>query len=173
MSGDVAVTFVAAMDRNRLIGREGAIPWRLPRDLKNFRRLTMGKPIVMGRKTYESIGRPLPGRRSIVLSRGGFVAPAGVAVVGSVAEALEVARREAAPEVMIVGGAAVYEAFLDRCRAILLTVVEGDFRGDAFFPFDPLASPDWRVVHEERWPADAENPCDAAYFALERVGATT
>jgi len=168
VSGGVAVSFVVAMDRNRLIGRAGSIPWRLPRDLKHFRKLTWGKPIVMGRKTYESIGRPLPGRRTIVLSRGGFAAPAEVAVVRSVAEALDVARREAAPEVMVVGGAQVYEALLDRCRAIHLTVVDGDFQGDTFFPFDPLASPDWRVTRSERWPADAENAFEAEYFVLER-----
>jgi dihydrofolate reductase len=164
----VAVSFVVAMDRNRLIGRDGALPWRLPRDLKHFRKLTWGKPIVMGRKTYESIGRPLPGRRNIVLSRGEVAGPPEVLVARSADEALEIAHREGAAEAMIVGGGQVYEAFLDQCRTIHLTVVEGRFQGDTFFPFDPLASPDWRRARQERWPADADNPFDAEYVVLER-----
>lgn len=168
MSGDLAVSFVVAMDRNRLIGRDGALPWRLPRDLKHFRQLTWGKPIVMGRKTYESIGRPLPGRRTIVLSRGEVDAPPEVLVARSPDEALEMARREGAAEAMVVGGGQVYEAFLDRCGAMHLTIVEGRFDGDTYFPFDPLASPDWHPVRVERWPADAANLLDAEYVVLER-----
>ena len=164
----VDVSFVVAMSRDRLIGRDGALPWRLPRDLKHFRKLTWGKPIVMGRKTYESIGRPLPGRRNIVLSRGQVVAPPEVLVARSAEEALDLARREGAAEAMIVGGGQVYEAFLDRCRTIHLTVVEGPFEGDTFFPFDPLASSDWRRVREERWEADADNAFNATYVVLER-----
>lgn len=166
------VAFVVAMDRNRLIGRDGTLPWRLPRDLKHFRKLTWGKPIVMGRKTYESIGRPLPGRRNIVLSRGAFAAPPEVLVARSVDEAIDMAGREGAAQAMIVGGGQVYDAFLRLCRTIHLTLVEGRFEGDTHLAFDPLAPDDWRRVHEERWEADAENPIDATYLVLERIGAS-
>lgn len=162
------VSAIVAMTKGRVIGREGRLPWRLPRDLKHFRRLTMGKPIIMGRKTYESLQRPLPGRRNIVLSTRSIATPPEVLVAHSVQEALEMARGEAAGEAMVIGGGQVYGAFLDLCRTIHLTLVDGDDEGDTFFPFDPLESPDWRPVHEEHWPADADNPRDARYIELER-----
>ncbi|WP_165065901.1 dihydrofolate reductase [Paludisphaera rhizosphaerae] len=162
------VSLIVAMTKDRVIGREGDLPWRLPRDLKHFRRLTMGKPIIMGRKTYESLGRALPGRLNIVLSKGSITTPAGVLLAHSASEALEFARREGAAEAMVIGGGQVYREFLDRCRTIHLTLVAGDFEGDAFFPIDPLDSPDWRIVHEEDWPADADNLVDARYIVLQR-----
>ena len=152
------VALIVAMTRDRVIGRNGELPWRLPRDLKHFRRLTMGKPIIMGRKTHESLGRALPGRRNIVLSTRSITSPPEVLVAHSVDEALATAHREGAAEVMVIGGGQVYSAFL----------VAGKFDGDAFFPVDPLGSPDWRLVHEEDWPADADNPLDAQYLVLER-----
>ena len=162
------VSIVVAMTRDRVIGYKGQLPWRLPRDLKHFRRLTIRKPIIMGRKTYESLGRPLPDRRNIVLSHHSFVAPTDVLVAHSVDEALSLARNEAVGEAMIIGGGQIYEAFLDCCRTIHLTLVDGNFPGDTFFPIDPLASPGWRSIHEERWEADAENLLNATYIELER-----
>ena len=162
------VSAIVAMTKGRVIGREGRLPWRLPRDLKHFRRLTMGKPIIMGRKTHESLGRALPGRRNIVLSTRSITTPPEVLVAHSVDEALATAHREGAAEVMVIGGGQVYSAFLERARTIHLTLVAGKFDGDAFFPVDPLGSPDWRLVHEEDWPADADNPLDAQYLVLER-----
>lgn len=167
------VTFVVAMSRDRVIGAGGEIPWRLPRDLKQFRALTWGRPIVMGRKTHESIGRPLPGRTNIILTRRtDFLAP-GCLVAGSVAEAMDQARAAGAEELMVVGGGEVYRAFLPIVSKIHLTLVEGAFEGDAHFPVDPLASDEWRNVHEERWDADARNPHDARYLVLTRGGGTT
>lgn len=163
------VSFVVAMSRAGVIGREGGLPWRLPRDLKHFRKLTWGKPIIMGRKTHESIGRPLPGRTNIVLTHQSDYRAEGCRVVGSVAEALHQARSTGADEAMVIGGAGVYRAFLSRCDAIHLTLVEGDFEGDVSFPVDPLDSPDWRITHEERWPADEANPHDARYLVLQRA----
>lgn len=163
------VSFVVAMSRAGVIGREGGLPWRLPRDLKHFRGLTWGKPIIMGRKTHESIGRPLPGRTNIVLTHRADYRAEGCRVVGSVDEALDQARATGADDAMIVGGAAVYRAFLSRCDVIYLTLVEGDFEGDVVFPIDPLSSPNWRIAHEERWPADEANPHDARYVVLERA----
>ncbi len=164
------VSFVVAMARNLVIGRDGALPWRLPRDLKHFRTLTWGKPIVMGRKTHESLGRALPGRLNIVLSRGEFSHPPEIQVARSVEEALEQARATGADEVMVIGGGQVYEAFRPLCTRIHLTLVDGDFEGDTFFPFDPLDSPRWRIAHQERWGADDANPLEASYLILERRG---
>lgn len=165
------VSFVVAMSRDRVIGRGGELPWRLPRDLKHFRELTWGKPIIMGRKTHESLGRPLPGRTNIVLTRRpGFQAP-GCVVVGSIDEALKEARATAADEAMVIGGGEVYREFLPLCSKVHLTLVEGDFEGDTFFPADLLDSPEWRTVHEVRWEADAKNPRDARYLVLTREGA--
>jgi len=165
------VSFVVAMSRDRVIGRGGELPWRLPRDLKHFRELTWGKPIVMGRKTHESLGRPLPGRTNIILTRRpAFPAP-GCMVVGSIDEALDQARATGSDEVMIVGGGEVYRDFLPLCSKVHLTLVEGDFEGDTFFPVDLLGSVEWRTAHEERWEADERNPHDARYLVLKRVGA--
>ncbi|MDG3002740.1 dihydrofolate reductase [Paludisphaera mucosa] len=165
------VSLVVATTRDRVIGYEGHLPWRLPRDLKLFRRLTMGKPIIMGRKTYESLGRALPGRTNIVLSRGSLPHPPEVQVARSVEEALELARLTGSDEAAVIGGGQVYEAFLPLCSTIHLTLVEGAFEGDTYFPFDLTGSSGWRLEHEERWEADASNPFDASYRIYERVAA--
>lgn len=125
---------VVAMASNRVIGRDGALPWRLPEDLKWFRRLTLGHPVVMGRRTMESLGRPLPGRRNVVLSRGAGSLPAGFERVASAAEA--VALLAAEEEVSVIGGAQIYRELLPRCDELLLSQVflpyEGDTRLDPF-----------------------------------------
>jgi dihydrofolate reductase len=164
------VSFVVAMSRDRVIGRDGELPWRLPRDLKHFRELTWGKPIVMGRKTHESLGRPLPGRTNIILSRRPDFQADGCLIAHSTGEALEQARATAAAEAMVVGGGEVYRAFLPDCSRIHLTLVEGDFEGETRFPFDVLRSLDWEIVRDERWDADERNPHDARYLVLERRG---
>ncbi len=126
---------IAAMASNRVIGRDGSLPWRLPEDLKWFKKLTLGHPIIMGRTTYESIGsKPLPGRRNLVLSRSGFdPGHAEVEVLPSV-DALR--KRVAAldEDVLVIGGAAVYEALLDDCDVLYLSYVYEAFEGDAYFP---------------------------------------
>ena len=166
----MTVSFVVATSRDRVIGRGGELPWRLPRDLKQFRALTWGKPIVMGRKTHESLGRPLPGRTNIVLTRRpGYEAP-GCVVVDSMDAALDQARATEADEVMVVGGGEVYREFLPLCSKVHLTLVEGDFEGDTFFPVDLLGSSEWRTVHDEAWEADEKNPYAARYLVLRRVG---
>lgn len=138
-----AITLVVAMARNRVIGADGRMPWHLPGELKRFRRMTTGHPIVMGRRTHESIGRPLPERHNIVLSRDPAFAPAGLTVARSMAEALEAA---GPGEVMVIGGEAVFEAFLPSASAIERTVLEADIAGDTYFPKLGRA---WQVVKEE------------------------
>ncbi|HEY5790823.1 MAG TPA: dihydrofolate reductase, partial [Gammaproteobacteria bacterium] len=126
------LALIAALDRNRLIGRDNALPWHLPADLQHFKRLTLGKPVLMGRRTWESLGRPLPGRHNIVLSRDPAFRAEGATVVGSLDAALEAAGDAA--EAMVIGGAAFYATMLPRARRLYLTEVDGEFDGDAWFP---------------------------------------
>jgi len=159
------VSFIVAADRGGVIGRAGDLPWRLPADLRHFKETTMGKPMIMGRRTWESIGRALPGRRSIVLTRRpGFEAP-GAEVASTPEQALALA--EPAEEVMVIGGETVYRALLDRCERIYLTRVEDHVGGDTYFPaLDPSR---WReVARKERAPDDA-NPYALAFLVLDRA----
>ena len=140
------IAIVAAMDRNRLIGDGDRLPWRLPADMRRFRALTMGKPIIMGRRTHESIGAVLPGRRNIVLSRDPAFRAPGCDVYPDLDAAL--ADCDDADEPMIIGGAQVYAEALPRTRRMYLTLLHGAFRGDTWFPeFDRT---EWREVDLER-----------------------
>ena len=161
------VCIVAALGRNRVIGRDGGLPWRLPADLKHFKRITMGYPIVMGRKTHESIGRPLPGRANIVVTRTPGYTATGCTVASSLEAAL--ASCHDAERVMIVGGAALYEAALPATDTMYLTLIHDDFEGDVFFPdYDEQA---WRESAREDVKADAEAGAlhDHSFVTLERV----
>lgn len=158
------VSLIAAMSPARVIGQAGALPWRLPGELRRFKALTMGKPLVLGRRTFESIGRPLPGRRVVVLSRDPGFAPAGVEVFGGLDAALVALGGER--EVMVGGGAAVYAVALPRADRLLISVVYGDFAGDTWFPaFDGRA---WGVWAREDVPADAANRWAYSFFDLRR-----
>jgi dihydrofolate reductase len=140
------ISLIVAMARNRVIGRNNALPWRLPEDLKRFKAITMGHPIIMGRKTYESIGRPLPGRANIVVTRSGQFEAPGCTVVRSPQAALDACA--GADEAFVIGGADIYRAFLDRADRLLVTEIDADFEGDAYFPdFDPE---EWRETARER-----------------------
>ncbi len=169
----MTLALIVAMSRDGLIGREGALPWRLPRDLKHFRRLTWGKPIIMGRKTHEAIGRVLPGRTNIVLTRQADVPASGCLTAVDRTRALALAQSTGSPEAFIIGGSQVYETFLPLKPTIHLTLVEGAFKGNVFFPAVVLDCPEWEVIHEERWAADAENPHDASYLILKPAAART
>jgi dihydrofolate reductase len=167
----VIVSFLAAMDRNLIIGDEKGIPWHLPADLKRFRRLTLGKPIVMGRTTFEHIGRPLDKRTNIVLSRRPGFQPDGVLVARSIDEAVGLAGD--VPELVVVGGGEVFGAALALVNRMYLTFVAGEFRGTAYFPwFIPTpAGYSWTEVHREDHPADEKNPYAHHYVVVERVAA--
>jgi dihydrofolate reductase len=165
------VSFLAAMDRNLVIGDEKGIPWHLPADLKRFRKLTLGKPIVMGRTTFEHIGRPLDKRPNIVLSRRRDYQPAGIKVVGSVEEA--VAATSDVPEVVVIGGGEVFQSFAALVRRMHLTFVDGDFRGTAHFP-ESIPMPAgfaWRETHRELIEADEKNRYPHQYVVIELVKA--
>ena len=154
---------VAALGLNGVIGRDGDLPWRLPADLKRFKKLTLGHPILMGRTTYESIGRPLPGRRNLVLSRSGFTAD-GVEVFTHFPAALDAS--QPAEELMVIGGARVYEAVLPRADRLYLSVVHGEFAGDTWFP--QIHANDWTMVSTDHVPADARNQWAHTWFTLDR-----
>ncbi len=161
------VSIIVAMARNRVIGAGGTLPWHLPADLRHFRSVTMGKPIIMGRRTHESIGRPLPGRHNIVVSRREDFRPAeGCSRALSLAHALEIAG--AVEEAMVVGGAALYLEALERARRIYLTEVHVEVAGDVWFPsFDREA---WREVERLDRAADEANPHPHSFVLLERAG---
>jgi dihydrofolate reductase len=150
------ISLIAALDRGRAIGRGNDLPWRLPDDLKRFKALTLGKPVLMGRKTADSMGRALPGRRNLVMTRSGHAPLPGMEVVASVDEALEAARAEAAPELCVIGGGDIFALALPRAVRLLLTHVETDVEdADAFFPEFDLGQ--WTVTGRERHAADARH----------------
>jgi dihydrofolate reductase len=158
------ISLVVAMARNRVIGRGNALPWRLPEDLKRFKALTMGKPILMGRRTYESIGKPLPGRTNIVLTRDRNWSAPGTHTVSSVAEAIE--RANDASELAVIGGAEVYRLVLPFADRIHLTQVEADVEGDTWFP--AIDSAAWESRSEGRHPADERNAYAMEFLTLDR-----
>ncbi len=154
------VTLILARAANGVIGAQGGLPWRLPEDLAFFKRTTMGHPIVMGRKTWESIGRPLPGRRSVVVTRDRSFSAAGAETVHSLDEAI--ARCAGADEIFVIGGAQLYAEALPRADRLLLTEIQADFDGDTFLP---APAPDrWTEASRERHPAT-----DARAFQFDFV----
>ena len=160
------ISLIAAMDRNRVIGIGGELPWRLPRDLEWFKHCTMGKPIVMGRHTWNSIGRVLPGRHNIVLTTDDSFTAEGATVVHSLGEALEAA--DDAEEVMIIGGGVLFTETITFASRLYLTVVHGEFEGDTWFPF--FASDDWKETFSEHHEPDEKNPYPYTFLIWERVG---
>lgn len=160
------ISLIVATSTNNVIGVNGELPWRLSDDLRRFRDITMGKPIVMGRKTWDSIGRPLPGRQNIVITRQPEFVAEGCDVVASVAEALSAAGDAA--EVMIIGGSQVYSLFLPDADRLYVTRVHVEVAGDAFFP--PISDSDWRLVDEEYHAADERNEHAFSFQRFERVG---
>ena len=164
------IVAVVARGRNGVIGVANGLPWRLSSDLKRYKARTWGKPMIMGRRTFESIGRPLPGRESVVLTRDPHFRAEGAHVAASPAEALATARRLAAllgvDEIIIAGGEEIYRAFLDLTDVIELTEVALDIAGDAHFPaLDPK---DWREIAREAPPRGPKDEADFAFVTLER-----
>lgn len=159
------ISLIAAMAENRVIGIENRLPWKLPADMKWFRENTLGKPIVMGRKTFESFGaKPLPQRTNIVITNDKSYRADGAVVVHSIDEALSAAG--AAPEVMIIGGASFYTQMLPRADRLYLTIVHHAFDGDAWFPaFD---ASQWREARRVELKADEKNLIDCTFLIIER-----
>lgn len=159
------MSLIVAMAANRVIGRDNRLPWHLPADLKHFRRLTLGKPVLMGRRTWESIGRPLPERTNIVITRDADYSAPGCVVVHSLEAALRAAGHH--PEVMVIGGAELYRQALPQAGRIYLTEVHGNFEGDTFFP--GLQAGAWREVERTDFEPDEKNSHAYSFVTLERV----
>lgn len=156
---------LVAVARNGVIGRDGGMPWHLPDDLRRFKSLTLGKPILMGRRTFESIGRPLPGRTSLVLTHSPAWAAAGVAAVHSLDEAIAAAGD--APELVVIGGAQVYRLALPRVSRIYLTRICATLAGDTVLA--PLAPAQWHERSREEHPADTRHVHAMTFCVLERI----
>jgi dihydrofolate reductase len=154
------LTLVAAMGRNRAIGLAGRMPWHLPSELQHFKRVTMGKSIVMGRKTWQAIGRPLPGRQNIVISRNPAYLARFVELVGSLEEALEIAESD---EVMIIGGGQVYELAMPQAQRMVLTLIDIEPEADTWFP--AWDQEEWVQTGEEQFSADRDT--ELAYRIVE------
>jgi len=160
------ISIIVAVAENGAIGSGNRLPWHLPDDLKRFKALSLGKPVVMGRRTFESIGRPLPGRPNIVISRQGGLAIDGVRVAHSLDEALAAAG--SVPEVVVIGGAQIFRQVLPRTDTIHLTRVHARVAGDVFFPeLDPAQ---WREAAVEHHAADERHQYAFSFVTLQRIG---
>jgi dihydrofolate reductase len=160
----VTVSIIVAMTRDLVIGRDNAMPWHLPADLKRFKSLTMGKPIIMGRKTFESLGRILPGRRHIVISRNQDYEAAGAEVVTSLHAALAAAA--GADEAFVIGGAEIYREALAHADRIYITMIDAEVGGDVHFP--PFDENGWSEVQRIERTPDTENHYPLTFLVLER-----
>ncbi|WP_346837763.1 dihydrofolate reductase [Microbulbifer sp. SAOS-129_SWC] len=167
MKQDTPIALIAAVARNGAIGRDNGLPWRISGDLKFFKRTTLGKPVLMGRHTFESIGRPLPGRENIVITRNPHWRADGVTCASSLEAAVEMARRSAAgtgiTEIMVIGGGQIYRQALPLAARLYLTEVDAEVEGDAFFP---ALDENWSETSRECYPAsdrDEYNYCIVQY----------
>lgn len=166
-NSEQSISLIWAMDENRLIGSDNKLPWHLPADMQWFRVQTMGKPVLMGRKTFDSIGRPLPGRQNLIMTRQTGLSIEGCTVVHSLAEAMEAAA--GAEEIMVIGGAEIYARLLPKAARLYITRIHHSFEGDAWFPeFDQSG---WRQVQCEEHAADEKNRWPCSFTILERTGA--
>lgn len=159
------ISIIVAMDKKGIIGLEGGLPWHLSADLKHFKTITMGKPLIMGRKTHKSIGRPLPGRKNIVLTHSKEFKAEGCTVVHSLEDAFQAAGD--VDEVMIMGGSGIYDQSLARAGRLYLTEVDADVKGDVYFP--EFNKGEWIEVEREEHSADDKNDFDYSFVVMERV----
>lgn len=158
------LSLIVAMDNNQLIGKDNALPWRLPADLAYFKRTTMGKPILMGRKTYESIGRPLPGRQNIVITRNREFSAHGCDLASSLDEALGLCANS--DEAMLIGGASLYQQALERISKMYVTRIHHSFDGNTWFPEVDFSA--WEVENREDFDADHSNPYPYSFINFVR-----
>ena len=155
------ISLIWAMTKNRVIGKDGQLPWDLPDEMAYFRNTTAGKPVIMGRRTFQSVNRPMPGRLNIVLSRTGFSVPGvpgvpGVSVAADMATALRIAAQDPADECFVIGGTALYAEALPRAARLYATFIDAELDGDTFFP--ALDFTPWRVIEQSRHAVDERHP---------------
>jgi len=161
------ISMIAAMAKGRVIGLDNQMPWHLPADLQHFKRITLGKPVLMGRKTFESIGRPLPGRDNLVISRQIPTDNKGALWFNSIEQAIASVTQ---PELMIIGGADIYRQCLPLAQRLYLTEIALDAKGDTWFP-DYQAAANWQLISEQFHAADEKNPYDYTFLTLDRLPA--
>ncbi len=159
------ISAIVAMSENRVIGKNNQLPWYLPADLKHFKKVTMGKPILMGRKTYESIGRPLPGRSNIVITRDTHYVAPGCVIVHSIEQALEVAR--GSDEVFLIGGALLFQEMLPMTHRLYMTLIHQSIEGDVFFP--EINAKEWEEKEHTHCEQDTENKYSYSFLIFDRV----
>jgi len=159
------LSIIVAMDRNRLIGQGGRLPWHMPADLRHFKHTTLGKPIIMGRRTFESIGKALPGRKNIVLTRDSVYQAPGCVTANSIGAAIAGAGQVA--EVMVIGGATLFEQVLPLTHRIHLTCIDAEFEGDTWFP--EIDAEAWAVRGKTDHVADDRNPFSYSFSTLDRL----
>lgn len=160
------ISFMVAMDENRVIGYRNELPWHLPEDLKYFKRVTMGHPIIMGRKTFESIGRPLPGRENIIISRQEDYKKEGCTVINSLEEIKAMLEKNTGEEYFVIGGAEIFKALLPLAARLYITFIHEEFEGDTLFP--PFIMNEWELISSEVGPKNNENPYDYEFLLYER-----
>ncbi|HHW48416.1 MAG TPA: dihydrofolate reductase [Clostridiaceae bacterium] len=157
------ISLIMAMDKNNLIGNKDGLPWRLPADLAYFKKITMGHTVIMGRKTYESISRPLPGRRNVVLTRDKRFTAEGCIICNTLDEALKFGQNE---EAFVIGGAEIYSQFLPYARKLYITRIDETFEGDTYF--DGIDFSKWRLVSKQEGIRDEKNPYVYYFLVYER-----
>lgn len=158
------ITLIAAMAKHQVIGHHNQLPWHLPKDLAHFKARTVNKAIVMGRKTFESMGKPLPGRRNIVLTRQADFKASGVEVFSNLDALLDQVNVD---ELMVIGGAEIYQLFMPLSTQMNLTLIDADISGDAFFPAWRVE--EWEIVFQENHAKDAQNPFDMTFIDFKRI----
>ena len=164
----MTISFIVAAATNNAIGKDGKMPWHLPNDLKHFKNITWGMPVVMGRKTFESLGKPLPGRKNIVITRQTNWQASGVVAVRNFEDAVFLVREADVKEVMVIGGGEIYKALFDKADRIYLTRVHAEPEADTFFP--AIHPEQWHLVSQQNHEADAKNDYNYSFQMWERLG---
>ena len=161
------ISAIFAMARGGVIGKENSLPWRIPKDWEYFKKTTLGTIIVMGRKTWDSIGRPLPGRRNVVLTRNKTFQPTGCEVCNTVDEVLDLIRESHEKEAFIIGGAEIYDVFMPYCDRLYVTFIDADILGDTYFSNPNLEG--WKLVHSKTGEMDEKNTLPFEFQIYERA----
>lgn len=161
------ISLLYAMDKNRLIGRNNQLPWHLPQDLAYFKRVTMDHKIVMGRKTFDSIGKPLPGRENIIITRDKNYLCDGCKVLHSIDELLELSSSHKDEEIFVIGGAEIFKEILPFSDRLYITYIHHEFEGDTFFP--PTNESEWKMISKEPGIKNEKNPYDYEFVVYEKI----
>lgn len=159
------ISVIAAMDKNQVIGYNHQLPWHLPADLQHFKQVTLGKPVIMGRKTFTSIGKPLPKRHNIVVTHNREFMAEGATIVHSIEDAFKAGGD--VEEVMVIGGSTIFQSVMARADQMFLTIIDAHLKGDCYFP--PWDKKQWQTIEQQFYPADPQNPYSFTFLTLERA----